>query len=159
MSDTPPPAVSVRRGAPPPIHWRSWPLEEGGLSAWLLSGIAALVIVAAGFGTGSAQWALVACGALAVAAWRFFVPTHFELSAQGISQEVLGRQRRIAWRAFETSEICREGVFLRPARGVLPFTRGLYVPWGAHRAEVLAFVDYYLGQVRQSSRATDFSHG
>ncbi|HXT57130.1 MAG TPA: hypothetical protein VN699_00780 [Pirellulales bacterium] len=159
MSSTPSPAVSARRGPPPPIHWRSWPLEEGGLSAWLLSAVAVVVIVAVGLGTGSAQWALVACGILAAAAWRFFVPTHFELSAQGISQEVLGRQRRIAWRAFETSEICREGVFLRPAGGALSFTRGLYLPWGAHRAEVLAFVDYYLGQIRHSSRTTEFSHG
>jgi hypothetical protein len=159
MSSIPPPAVSARRGPPSPISWRSWPLEEGGLSAWLLSVVAVILIVAVGLSTGSARWALVACGILSAAAWRFFVPTHFELSTQGISQEVLGRERRIAWRTFETSEICREGVFLRPAGGSLSLFRGLYLPWGAHQAEVLAFVDYYLGQSRQPSRTTDFSHG
>ena len=159
MSTTPAPSAGPRRGPPPPVSWRSWPLEEGGLSAWLLSTIAVAIIVAVGLTTGSVQWALVACGVLAASAWRFFVPTHFEFSAQGVFQEVLGRPRRIAWRALESAELCREGVYLRFAGATWGLNRGIYVPWGAHRAEVIAFVDYYLTQARQPDRVYGFDLG
>ena len=131
------------------FSWRSWPLEEGGLSAWLLSVVAVTLIVAVGLSTGQAD-ALVACGILSAAAWRFFVPTHFELMLKAFLKKCSAGERRIAWRTFETSEICREGVFLRPAGGSLSLFRGLYLPWGAHQAEVFAFVDYYLGQAGPS---------
>lgn len=161
MSSLPPAtlAPAVRRGPPPPVTWRSWPLEEGGASAWLLSMAAVGVILAVGLSTGSPQRTLLACALLGAAAWRFFVPTHFELSAQGISQEVFGRQRRIPWRAFESCEICREGVFLRAASGRWAQFRGLYLPWGARRSEVLALVDYYLSQARHHERAYGFELG
>lgn len=152
-------APALRRGPPPPVSWRSWPLEEGGASAWWLSIVAVGVIVAVGLSTGSPQRTLVACAVLSAAAWRFFVPIHFELSAQGISQEVFGRQRRIPWRAFEGGEVCREGVFLRPAGGSWTLFRGLYLPWGSRRSEVVAFVDYYLNQPRQHDRLYGFEVG
>jgi hypothetical protein len=156
----PPAAIAAgRRGAPPPVSWRSWPLEEGGLSAWLLSTIAVAIIVAVGLTTGSVQWALFACGALAASAWRFFVPTHFELNAQGVFQEVLGRKRRVVWRAFDSAELCREGVYLRFAGASFGLSRGMYIPWGSHRAEVVACVDYYLTQVRQPDRVYGFEIG
>ena len=152
-------APALRRGPPPPVGWRSWPLEEGGSSAWLLSALAVAVILAVGLSTGSPQRTLVACVLLGLAGWRFFVPIHFELSAQGISQELFGRQRRIPWRAFESCEICREGVFLRPSGGAFAQFRGFYLPWGKHRAEVLTFVDYYLNQARQHDRLYGFDVG
>ncbi|HUY92993.1 MAG TPA: hypothetical protein VMV10_29960 [Pirellulales bacterium] len=159
MSAVPAAASTSRRGPPPPVSWRSWPLEEGGLSAWLLSVLAVTIIVACGLTTGSVQWALVACGVLAASAWRFFIPVHLELNAQGVFQEVLGRQRRIVWRAFESGELCREGVYLRFAGGSFALNRGLYLPWGTHRAEVMAFVDYYLTQARQPDRHYGFEIG
>lgn len=152
-------STASRRGPPPPVSWRSWPLEEGGLPAWMLSAVAVSMIVAVGLTTGSVQWALIACAVLAASAWRFFIPTHYELSAQGLIQEVFGRQRRIAWRAFESAEPCREGVYLRFANTTFGLSRGMYLPWGAHRAEVVAFVDYYLIQARQSDRAYGFEVG
>lgn len=159
MSAAPAAFASGRRGAPPPVSWRSWPLEEGGLSAWLLSTIAVAIIVAVGLTTGSVQWALIACGVLAASAWRFFVPTHFELSAQGVFQEVLGRKRRVVWRAFDGAELCREGVYLRFAGAGFGLSRGMYIPWGSHRAEVVACVDHYLTQVRQPDRVYGFEIG
>ncbi|HVX60144.1 MAG TPA: hypothetical protein VHC19_06080 [Pirellulales bacterium] len=158
MSSPPPTASApaVRRGPPPPVSWRSWPLEEGGASAWWLSIVAVGVIVAVGLSTGSAQRTLVACAVLGLAAWRFFVPTHYELGAQGILQEVLGRQRRIPWRTFESAELCREGVFLRPANGGWFSPHGLYLPWSSRRSEVLAQIEYYLHHARHQERHFGF---
>lgn len=151
-------APALRRGPPPPVGWRSWPLEEGGLSAWMLSALAVALIVAVGLSTGSMQRTLAACLLLGLAAWRFFVPIHFELSAQGVSQELFGRQRRIPWRVFESCEVCREGVFLRPAAGDLAPLRGMYLPWGKHQSEVMAFVEYYVHQSRMHDRVYGFEY-
>ena len=41
-------------------------------------------------------------------------------------------------------EIGREGLFLSLEGAPLAALRGLYVPWGVHRAEVLAQIAYYV---------------
>jgi hypothetical protein len=137
---------AVRRAPPPPLRWRHWPIEEGGPSAWLLSLVMLGATGMVGWETGSATWALAACGLVAAAAWRYFVPVYYELNAQGIFQEVLGRRRRITWRSVGRAEVCRDGVFLARGAGLLATMRGLYLPWGRYRAEVVGLVAYYLRQ-------------
>ena len=102
------------------------------------------VITAVGLTTASVGWSVVAAGLLAAAAWRCFVPIEFEINAQGISQEFFGRRRRIPWKAIGTCEICRAGLWFAPAAGRWSKYAGLYIPCGAHRAEVEALVEYYL---------------
>lgn len=93
---------------------------------------------------------------LLLALWRFFVPSEFELGARGISQEVLGRKRRIPWRAIGHVTICRDGVFLGRDDGPLENFRGLYLPWGQHREEVLALVGYYQGSGQHDVNSAEF---
>ena len=153
------PAAS-RRGPPPPVSWRSWPLEEGGLSAWLLSAIAVSMIVAVGLTTGSVEWALIACGVLAASAWRFFVPTHYELNAQGVLQEIFGRRRRIALAHISRarSRVARECTCGSPAPVSDSAAECLFLGDPiAH--EVVACVDYYLTQARQPDRVYGFEIG
>ena len=69
----------------------------------------------------------------------------------GVTQQVLGRRRRIAWQFIERCEICRAGIFLLPHDAPLAVFRGLYIPWGTHRSEVLALVQFYLPRARQES--------
>jgi hypothetical protein len=73
---------AVRRAPPPPLRWRHWPIEEGGPSAWLLSLVMLGATGMVGWETGSATWALAACGLVAAAAWRYFVPVYYELNAR-----------------------------------------------------------------------------
>ncbi|HUY34775.1 MAG TPA: hypothetical protein VMV69_18665 [Pirellulales bacterium] len=145
MTTTPATHVpSPRRAAPPAVRWRSWPIAEGGWPVGWLSALAAGVVAAVGLTTASVGWSVAAGGLLAAAAWRCFVPIEIEINAQGVSQEYFGRRRRILWKAVATYEMCRAGLWLAPASGRRPFDCGLYLPWGAHRAEVEALVDYYL---------------
>lgn len=136
-----------RRTPPPPLRWRSWPMEEGGPAARTLMaallGMAALV----GWSMASAFWALAAFALLGLAAWRYFLPVYFEINHQGIFQEVLGRRSRIAWRSIAGVEVCRHGLLLTPGDVCCAAARGLYLPWGQHRAEVLALVGYHLQQL------------
>ena len=134
------------RAAPPSIQWRVWPLAESLpaavlVSAGLLGGGAAVRWV-----TGQTHLALVAVAVLAIALWRFFLPVWFELNSEGVSQWVFGRPRRIAWRKIRRYEVCSSGVLLLPRADARPLDvcRGLYLPWGKHRSEVLAHVHYYL---------------
>ena len=153
-------ATSALRGAPPPIAWRIWPLSDGGIQMWLFLGIMAAVGGTVGSVTTSGGWAAAAMACVGAAAWRFFVPVAFELSALGLSQQVFGWRRRIPWTSIEHVEIGREGLILSLEGVPLAALRGLYIPWGTHREEVLAQVAYYvpgnrLGNSMRVRLATD----
>jgi hypothetical protein len=140
----PSPVTAPRRSAPAPVRWRSWPIAEGGRAIGSLAALGAVVIAVVALTTWNIVWSLVAAGLLAAAAWRSFVPIDFEVSAQGITQEVLGRRRRISWKSIAVCEVCRAGVWLSPTAGRRSFFAGLYLPWGARRNEILALFEYYL---------------
>ncbi|MHC4403075.1 MAG: hypothetical protein ACYTG0_25725 [Planctomycetota bacterium] len=144
QSDRPEPPEP--REPPPPIQWRSWPLSENvPVAAMVVIGLLA-VGLGVGWMTGRMHLALLAAGAVAAGMWRFFLPTRFQLNADGVSQRTLGRNRRIPWKAIRRYEIHVSGVLLLPddeARPIDPF-RGLFLPWGKHHREVLAQVCHYL---------------
>lgn len=122
-------------------------MEEGGTTAWVLTTGIAMIAALVGWVMTSTVWALVAGALLAAAGWRYFIPVDFEISHQGIFQEALGRRTRIAWRSVMAVEVRREGLLFTPGDVFLAASRGLYLPWGRHRAEVLALVSYYLRQI------------
>ncbi|HQU43994.1 MAG TPA: hypothetical protein PK867_14340 [Pirellulales bacterium] len=159
MSSNPAPPSPARRVAPPPLRWRSWPMEEGGAAAWLVTAVLLSLTALVGWVMASAVWALAAGGLVIVAAWRYFVPVYFEINAQGIFQEVFGRRQRIAWRSIGQVELCRDGLLLTPGDVCCAALRGLYLPWGQNRAEVLALVGYHLQQVHHDERILDFETG
>ncbi len=149
LSEQPP---TTQSEPPPPIRWRSWPVRDDALQG--LAVVTGLLLVAAVVGgvSGKVYLGLLALAALVVALWRFFLPVRFGLDGEGISQRIFGRQRRIPWEAIRHHEVRWAGVLLLPREdrsAMAPF-RGLYVPWTAHRDEVLAHVDYYLDRPRQT---------
>lgn len=137
---------SARRTPPPPLLWRSWPIEEGGATAWFLACVLGGAMLLAGWQTQSALGALFAGAVLAAAAWRYFWPVHYEINSQGVFQTIFGRRQRISWRSIGRVEIGRDGVLIAPDAGASAALRGIYLPWGLHRAELLVIVDYYLQQ-------------
>jgi hypothetical protein len=107
-------------------------------------------LLAAGLGvrgvTGHTHLALLAIAALALSLWRFFLPVVFTLSADGVHKSLLGRDRRIPWLAIRRYEVYPKGVLLFPytdATWVDSF-QCLFLPWGNHRQEILALLNYYL---------------
>ena len=132
--------------APPAaIRWQSWPLREHPLRTALVAlGLLAVGVVV-GWLTGRAHLAVLAVAALAVSAWRLFVPVVFELGEAGIDRRILGRRRHIPWEAIHRHEVGPDGLLLLADedRSPLCHLRALYVPWGAHAAEVLAQLRHY----------------
>lgn len=114
------------------------------------SGLVLAGLLAAGLGvrgvSGHAHLALLAVSALALSLWRFFLPVVFTLSADGVNESVLGRDRRIPWSAVRRYEIHPKGVLLshrQDATWVDSF-QGIFLPWGNHRQEILALLNYYV---------------
>jgi len=133
-------------GPPPSVQWRSWPLRDGVLGATVVVGALAGAGVSVWSLTAKVHLALLAAAVLAIALWRFFLPVWFELNSEGVSQFVFGRRRRVPWRGIRRYEVCASGVLLLPHADPCPLDacRGLYLPWGENRQEVLAQVRYYL---------------
>jgi hypothetical protein len=135
------------RAAPPPVEWRSWPLVErrgyiAGVAAVLL-----LTIVIVWSQTGSVVGCVVAGAVMALSLWRWLMPVDFELSANGLTEQSLGRRRRIPWISIRGYELLSNGVVITAMTDPVPLDslRSLYLPWGPHRDEVVAQFRYYLG--------------
>ena len=139
------PSGSTSRSATPvPIAWRVWPVID---SVWELLGLSAvLVLVPLVTWTISGRTALTVLCTFAVGAvtWRHFFPTICEVNALGVTQRLFGRTRRIPWLSIDRYVVGRKGVFLTSAGAPLELFRGLYLPWGAHREQILASLRYYL---------------
>jgi hypothetical protein len=142
-------ALAVAKPVTPvPLSWRSWPivdsLGEFFLLAAALLGGPIVVFQYAGVG-----YALFTAAALVFVAWRHFVPTQFELSALGVTQTRVGRSQRIPWISIDRYLIGRTGVYLSSAGAPLEMFRGLYLPWGKHREQILTTLRYYLPRAEE----------
>ena len=141
--------------APPLTRWRCWPLRTHPILGAMLIWTWVAIVIGIQEWTEQAHLAAIAGLALGISLWRFFVPVVFELNVDGIHQWVLGRHRLLPWKSVECYELLEDGVLLLPFadRCLLDILRGLYLPWGAHREEVLANLRYHLAAI--SPRSVD----
>jgi hypothetical protein len=132
---------------PAALRWRVWPAAGSAVGTSLVAASLLLAAVAIHLLCGRLLLTLVAMAALLAAAWRFFLPVVFELNEEGVNQWVFGRHNCIPWRAVAGYEIRAAGVLLRRRKdtSAMAAFRGLYVPWTAHRDEVLRHVRHHLG--------------
>lgn len=131
---------------PPPVRWRSWPLVERPLVSLALGAALAALGVGVWHAAGQVRLALAALAAVLVSLWRFFLPTTFELDADGVHEWRFGRHRHTPWSWIRRYQVCSAGVLLLPHDTPCPLDalRGLYLPWAEHREAVVAHVHYYL---------------
>jgi len=135
-----------RAVAPPAIRFESWPLRESPLRCGLVGagllavGVVVLVV------TGQLHLAVLAMVVLAAVLWRFFLPVQFELNEAGVDQRFFRWQRHIPWQAIDHYRGCSDGVLLSPDADPSPLAsmRGLFLPFGSHRDEILALLGHYL---------------
>lgn len=137
---------------PPLVRWRVWPLRDSILQASIVLGGLAAAAVATFQVTQQLHLAVFAVATLAVALRGCFLPTLFELGTNGVNLWVLGRHRRIPWKAIRRQVVSSSGVLLLPHAECCPLDalHGLYLPWGNRREDVLAKVRYHLCQPNDS---------
>jgi hypothetical protein len=75
------------------------------------------------------------------------VPVRFDLGPEGVTETVLGRRRRIAWRKVAEFALKRRGVMLYPfpeeRRRFAP--RSMYIRGGRQRDRLVEVVSFYVG--------------
>jgi len=83
--------------------------------------------------------------ALAMAAWRLWVPVSFEFCSRGVIYSVLGRSRRITWTQIAHFEDRPRGLllFLEDDTSPLATLRSIYVQWSGQRAAILEVIAFY----------------
>lgn len=135
------------RVAPPDLRLVNWPLRDEGWRAWGLLTVLAAAATAVGWKLTNLPAGLLAGTALAVAAWRLWIPVTWELGYSGITETVLGRSVRIPWTSIAGWREYRTGVLLLPEADAAPILalRGRFVAWRNQRAELLALLEHYVG--------------
>jgi hypothetical protein len=146
MSTTSSASFGKAKHSPPAIAWRVWPIRDEGRRAWLLAASVPLVGLMTFIATGRWYLALVAALLTAAALWRLWVPVGYELQPKGLLQTILGRTWLIPWKDVRRCELQSEGVVLFASAQAVPWDmlRGLYVPCGPRREEMLVVLAYYL---------------
>lgn len=146
-----PSANGMRSATPVPIAWRVWPVVD---SVWEFLGLTAVVVAVP-----LVTWSLserrsltaISMIAVGVVVWRHFVATTFEINALGVTEKIFTRSRRIPWLSIDRYVVGRKGVFLTSAGAPLELFRGLYLPWGSHRDQILSSLRYYLPNAEDAS--------
>lgn len=143
-SGTSPSSSGARPATPVPIAWRVWPVIDSLTELFGLTAV--LIVVPLVVWSTSGKTALTAICTIAVGAvvWRHFVATTFEINALGVTEKIFSRTRRIPWLSIDRYVVGRKGVFLTSAGAPLEMFRGLYLPWGSHRDQILSSLRYYL---------------
>jgi hypothetical protein len=137
---------SESSAAAPIVSWVSWPLVDAApYSALLVMALSATGLLAAAT-TGRTVWAVAVPLVLAACGWRFFVPVRYELDKSGVTQQVHGWVQRTLWTDVRSFDVCPRGVMLFSHTETIPLDafRGVYLPWGERRDEVLSAVRFYL---------------
>jgi len=136
--------ATSRSATPVPIVWRVWPVID---SVWELLGLSAVLVVVPLLTwslTGRTALTVLCTAAVGAVVWRNFFPTVCEVNALGVTQRLFGRTKRIPWLSIDRYVVGRKGVFLTSAGAPLELFRGLYLPWGSHREQILTSLRYYL---------------
>lgn len=107
-----------------------------------------LGLMAAGAGVIADSGLMGACcfAALAIAAWRLWVPVTFEFRSRGVIYRVLGRSRQIPWTQIARYAVRPRGLLLFAEDDTSPLAilRSLYVSWNGQRAAILEVVAFYM---------------
>ena len=109
----------------------------------MLLGISA---TAAGWMARSALMGGLCFVALALAAWRLWIPVTFEFRSKGILYSVFGRTRQIPWTRVARYEVRPRGLLLYADHAPPPLAalRSLFISWRGERTAILEAVEFYM---------------
>ena len=135
---------------PNPVRLAQWPLRHEPRTA------CSILLVSLGIGlltttvTESPLLGLSCLLVLWIAAWRFWIPIHYELGPAGITQRVLWQQVLIPWSYFVRFEENGDFVVLMRDTELNPWTsiRAVHLYVKNERESVLAVFNYYLRHQR-----------
>jgi hypothetical protein len=94
-------------------------------------------------GTGDRVLGVAAPAFILVSVGSFIARTHYRLTAESIEVRTLGVSRARPWGEMRRATLDRGGIFLSPfeKRSWLEAYRGVRLPFGGNRDQVVAFVE------------------
>ena len=133
--------------APGTLEWSVWPARERPWAAAVLLASLAVLGVLIAQGTGDRVLGLAAPVFILISVGSFIARTHYRLTAESIEVRALGVSRARPWGEMRRATVDRGGVFLSPfeRRNWLEAYRGVRLPFGGNRDQVVAFVEARLG--------------
>lgn len=129
--------------APETLTWTVWPARERPWAAVVLLaslGVLGLLITQ---GTGDRVLGIAAPLFILGSVGSFIAKTSYRLTADAIEVKALGVARTRPWSEMRRATVDRGGVFLSPflTRSWLEAYRGVRLPFGGNRDQVVAFVE------------------
>ena len=134
------------RAAPEDVTIDDWALRDRPLASAVAVMLAAGASWLAAQTTGSSAMGTIVAAALAVILWRTWLPVRYRLNGSGITQSVLRWRRRTPWSAVAGYRAGETGAFIHGGaeRGPIGALQGFLLPWGKHREQVLAVLEFYV---------------
>jgi len=132
-------SVETERG--PSLCWTVWPMGENLLRSAAV--IAFLIVAAWAIATSfGLEWLFVSAIILLLFLAGYFFPTHYLLDSESASARGLISRKKRYWSGLKKYYVGKKGVHLspytRPSR--LESFRGIYLPFGTRREEILHFI-------------------
>jgi hypothetical protein len=125
------------------LEWSVWPARERPWAAAVLLASLAVLGVLIGQGTGDRVLGIAAPLFVLGSVGSFVAKTHYTLTPETIEVRALGVARARPWSEMRRATVDRGGVFLSPfeKRSWLEAYRGVRLPFGGNRDQVVAFVE------------------
>ena len=125
------------------LEWSVWPARERPWAAAVLLASLAVLGVLIAQGTGDRVLGIAAPLFVLGSVGSFVAKTHYTLTPETIEVRALGVARARPWSEMRRATVDRGGVFLSPfeKRSWLEAYRGVRLPFGGNRDQVVAFVE------------------
>jgi hypothetical protein len=133
----------LAKDAPETLEWSVWPARERPWAAAVLLGSLLVLGVLIAKGTGDRVLGVAAPLFILVSVGSFIARTEYRLTAESIEVRTLGVSRARPWGEMRRATLDRGGIFLSPfeKRSWLEAYRGVRLPFGGNRDQVVAFVE------------------
>ena len=126
-----------------PVEWSVWPARDRPWAAVVLLLSLAILGVLIAQGTGDNVLGFAAPLFILASVGSFIAKTEYRLTPESIEVRALGVSRARPWSEMRRATVDRNGVFLSPFenRNWLEAYRGVRLPFGGNRDQVVAFVE------------------
>jgi hypothetical protein len=125
------------------LEWSVWPARERPWAAAVLVASLLVLGVLITQGTGDKVLGAAAPVFVLLSVGSFIARTRYRLTSESIEVRALGVARARPWSEMRRATVDRGGVFLSPfeKRSWLEAYRGMRLPFGGNRDQVVAFVE------------------
>jgi len=133
------------------LNWTVQPCKESWLRTLLVIIFVLIIVGIVGVSFQDLMLVIVTIGVLGISLLRFFFPTTYELTSEGITIKYLGSEKKHSWKEYQCFYLCPQGIQLStmPKPGRLDSFRGVYLIYGSQDRNALHdYLGKYINEAR-----------